>query len=356
VNEGMMSVETLWFTIVVLMFAVYAVLDGFDFGVGILYVLVAKTDEERRLVMKAIGPVWKGNEVWLVAGGGLLFLAFPRVFAAGFSGFYLALNLVLWLLIMRGLSIALRSHLRNPLWRTFWDAIFAVSNLLLALVFGAALGNIIRGVPLGPDGYFFAALWTTFTPGPTPGILDWFTVLMGALAVAILAVHGANYLTIKMDGAVQSRASRIADAGAWAVILLAVAAVSVLPFVQPALWQRYVAHPVGSVLPLIAAGALVTAWYGRRSRRDGAVFVSWSLFIVVGLGSIAWGMFPNLLLATGDPAHSLTIFNSAASSYGLHIGLVWFGVGLSLVIAYTVWVYMSFQGKVEPFSIEESYE
>ncbi|NJN70483.1 MAG: cytochrome d ubiquinol oxidase subunit II [Nitrospira sp.] len=114
----MMSIETLWFTIVVLMFAVYAVLDGFDVGVGILYVLVANTDEERRLVLKAIGPVWKGNEVWLVAGGGLLFLAFPRVFAAGFSGFYLALNLVLWFLIMRGLSLALRSHLRNPLWRT----------------------------------------------------------------------------------------------------------------------------------------------------------------------------------------------------------------------------------------------
>lgn len=350
-----MSVDTLWFVIVVLVFAVYAVLDGFDFGTGIIYLFVARTDEERRLVLKAIGPVWKGNEVWLVAGGGLLFLAFPKAFAAGFSGFYLALNLVLWFLIMRGLSIALRSHLRNPLWRTFWDAIFAASNLLLAVVFGAALGNIVRGVPLGPDGYFFAALWTTFTPGSTPGILDWFTVLMGALAVAILAVHGANYLMIKTDAAVQSRASRIADTGAWVVVLLAVAAVAALPFVQPALWQRYAAHPVGSVLPLTAAGALVTAWYCRRSRWDGAVFLSWSLFILGSLGSVAWGLFPNLLMATEDPSYSLTIYNSAASSYGLHVGLVWFGMGISLVIAYTIWVYVSFRGKVERSPAEEHY-
>lgn len=350
-----MSIEALWFIIVVMMFAVYAVLDGFDFGVGIIYLLVAKTDEERRLVMKAIGPVWKGNEVWLVAGGGLLFLAFPKAFAAGFSGFYLALNLVLWFLIMRGLSIGLRSHLENSLWRSFWDAIFAVTGVLLAFVFGVALGNIVRGVPLGPDGYFFAALWTTFRPGPTPGILDWFTVLMGALSVAILAVHGANYLVVKTDGDVSARARRFAGIGEWVVLLLGIAATAVLPFVQPALWDSYVAHPFGSVLPLAAACVLLTAWYCRRSGRHGAVFLSWSLFIFLGLGSTAWGIFPNLLFATGDPSHSLTISNSAASSYGLHVGLVWFGIGISLVIAYTIWVYMSFRGKVERSPAEEHY-
>ena len=354
-SEGMLSIDLLWFVIVVTMFAVYAVLDGFDFGVGILYLFVAETDEERRLVMKAIGPVWKGNEVWLVAGGGLLFLAFPKAFAAGFSGFYLALNLVLWCLILRGLSIALRSHLHNPLWRTFWDAIFSVSSLLLAFIFGVALGNVIRGVPLSSDGQFFAALWTTFTPGVQPGILDWFTVLVGALAVAILAVHGANYLTIKTDGAVDSRARRIAGIGEWVVLLLGIAATAALPFVQPALWDSYVAHPFGSVLPLIAACVLLTAWYGRRSQRYGVVFVCWSLFIVVGLASFAWGMFPNLLIATGDPTYSLTIFNSAASSYGLWISLVWFSIGISLVVAYTTWVYASFRGKVERLPLEEPY-
>jgi len=355
-SEGLISMDLLWFVIVVATFAVYAVLDGFVFGVGIIYPFVARTDAERQLVLKAIGPVWKGNEVWLVAGGGLLFLAFPKAFAAGFSGFYLALNLVLWFLIMRGLSIALRSHLHNPLWRTFWDAIFAVTGVLLAFVFGVALGNIVRGVPLGPDGQFFAALWTTFTPGPTPGILDWFTVLMGALSVAILAVHGANYLEVKTDGDVGVRACRFAGIGEWAVLLLGIAATAALPFVQPALWDSYVAHPFGSVLPLAAACVLLTAWYGRRSGRHGSVFVSWSLFILVGLGSIAWGMFPNLLFATGDPAHSLTISNSAASAYGLRLGLVWFPIGIGLVIAYTVWVYWSFRGKVEQFSMEDNYE
>lgn len=350
-----MSLDELWFAIIALVFAVYAVLDGFDFGVGALYLFVARTDEERRSVMKTIGPVWKGNEVWLVSGGGLLFLAFPKAFSAAFSGFYLALNLVLWCLIMRGLAIGLRSHLENPLWRSLWDAIFAITGFLLALVFGVALGNLVRGVPLGPDGYFFAAFWTSFLPDESPGILDWFTVLMGWLSVAILTVHGANYLATKTDGPVNVRARRFAEIGQWVVLLLGIAATAALPFVQPALWESYVAHPFGSVLPLIAVSVLLTAWYGRRSERNFMVFVSWSLFILVGLLSLAWGLFPNLLIATGDPAHSLTILNSAASPYGLQVSLVWFTVGITLVIVYTSWVYARFAGKVEQLPLEEHY-
>lgn len=354
-SEEILSTVTLWFAIVAAMFAAYAVLDGFVFGVGILYPFVTKTDEERRLVLMAIGPVWKGNEVWLVAGGGLLFLAFPKAFASGFSGFYLALNLVLWCMILRGVSIAVRSHLDNPLWRTFWDVVFALSSLLLALIFGVALGNLIRGVPLSSDGQFFAALWTTFAPGPIPGILDWFTVLLGALSVTILTVHGANYLTIKTDGVVNGRARRIAGIGEWVMVLLGITATAALPFVQPVLWHRYGADPVGFVLPLIAVVAWLTTVYCRRRRRDGAVFLSWSLLILGSLSSVAWGLFPNLLIATEDPAFSLTISNSAASSYGLRVGLGWFSLGISLVIGYTLWVYVSFRGKVEPFSAEDAY-
>jgi cytochrome d ubiquinol oxidase subunit II len=306
--------------------------------------------------LKAIGPVWKGNEVWLVAGGGLLFLAFPKAFAAGFSGFYLALNLVLWSLILRGMSIALRAQLHHSLWRDFWDAIFAAASLLLAVVFGAALGNIIRGVPLTSDGQFFAALWTTFTLGPQPGILDWFTILVGVLTVAIFTVHGANYLIVKTDEAIHNRASRIADVGVRSVILLAMVAIPTVPSVQPFLWHRYDAHPVGLVLPLTAVVALITALYGRRRRWDGAVFFSWILFILGTLGSAAWGLFPNLLIATEDPTYSLTIYNSAASTDGLRLGLVWFPIGISLVVAYTTWAYWSFRGKVEQFSSEESYD
>jgi cytochrome d ubiquinol oxidase subunit II len=241
------------------------------------------------------------------------------------------------------------------LWRTFWDAIFAVTGVLLAFVFGIALGNIVRGVPLGPDGYFFAALWTTFVPDQTPGILDWFTVLMGVLSVAILTVHGANYLTIKTEGVLGARARRIAGIGEWIVLFSGIAATATLPFVQPALWDSYHAHPGGYVLPLTALGALLAALYFRRCRRDGVVFFSWSLFILGILGSVAWGLFPNLLIAIEDPTYSLTIYNSAASSYGLRVGLVWFSIGISLVIAYTIWVYLSFRGKAERLPIEEPY-
>src|SRR5438874_12308916 len=171
--------EAIWFTLIALMLIVFVVLDGFDFGAGILHLLVAKTDEERRTVLAAIGPVWDGNEVWLVGSGGVLFFAFPRAYSAAFSGFYLALMIVLWLLVVRGLSIEFRGQLPNPLWRAFFDTTFAVSSTLLAIVLGASLGNVIRGVPIGADQSFVAPLFTNFGvrgPGATEvGALDWYT-------------------------------------------------------------------------------------------------------------------------------------------------------------------------------------
>ncbi|MFM8550780.1 MAG: cytochrome d ubiquinol oxidase subunit II [Nitrospiraceae bacterium] len=338
--------ETLWFTIVALMLAVYVVLDGFDFGTGIVYLFVARTDTERRTVLQAIEPVWDGNEVWLIAGGGLLFMAFPKVYAAGFSGFYLALMLVLWLLILRGISLPLRSHLTNPLWRTFWDGTFAGASLLLAIVFGAALGNLIRGVPLNADGYFFAALWTDFLPGPVPGILDWYTVLMGVEGVAILTVHGANYLAMKTEGLVQERARRMAKMEIWVVAALTVAAVLALPIVQPGLRRNYDAHPIGYVLPLLAAGAMAGLFYFRHRQQDLASFLASSLLILSLLGSAAWGLYPNLLISTVHPAHSLTVSNAAIAREGLQTALGWFIPGIGLVAAYSWYVYRSFRGKV----------
>ncbi len=161
--------ETFWYVTLTFMLAMYVVLDGFDFGVGIVYLLAARTERDRRDALASIGPVWTGNEVWLISAGGLLFFAFPKAYAAGFSGFYLALIIVLWLLIFRGLGLELRSHLDHPLWRRFWDLAVAVASLLLAVVFGAALGNLIRGVPLNADGYFFVALWTDLGYGTRAG-------------------------------------------------------------------------------------------------------------------------------------------------------------------------------------------
>src|SRR5512147_656483 len=170
---------TLWFGIVAVMVAAYVVLDGFDLGAGALHLAIGKTDEERRTIIRAIGPVWDGNEVWLLATGGTLYFAFPQLYASSFSGFYLPLIMVLWMLMGRAIGLEFRSHIDDGVWKKLCDATFAVSSILLAIFYGAALGNVVRGVPLAADHYFFLPLWTNWRVGPYPGILDWYTVLSG---------------------------------------------------------------------------------------------------------------------------------------------------------------------------------
>src|SRR6187549_1478066 len=188
------------------MLAAYVVLDGFDLGSGALHLLVARTDQERRQVLAAIGPYWDGNEVWLLA--------------SGLSGFYFAIILVLWMLILRGISIEFRSHVEHPLWRAAWDFIFSVASLVLPVLFGAALGNLVRGVPLGHDGWFSLELFTDFTAQPPVGILDWYTVLSGVFALLAIAGHGGAFLAWKTDGPVQERSRRIAMLSCAAVAVL----------------------------------------------------------------------------------------------------------------------------------------
>jgi cytochrome d ubiquinol oxidase subunit II len=186
--------ETFWFIIVAVMLTAYVVLDGFDLGTGVIYLAVAKNGVERRLLLRAIGPVWDGNEVWLLSAGGTLYFAFPLLYASSFSGFYLPLMMVLWLLMLRAIGIEFRTHIEHPVWQGFYDVVFSVSSGLLAIFFGAALGNVIRGVPLNAEGYFFEPLWTNFRAGSYPGILDWYTVFTGVIALVTLTVHGALYV------------------------------------------------------------------------------------------------------------------------------------------------------------------
>src|SRR5260221_10548728 len=195
--------ETIWFCLVALMISVYVVLDGFDLGAGAIHLLVAKTDEERRQVLASVGPVWDGNEVWLIAAGGTLYFAFPALYASGFSGFYLPLMIVLWLLILRGISIEFRNHIISRVWDPFWDFLFCASSLLLAIFLGAALANVVRGVPLDASGYFFEPLWTDFRLGEQPGILDWYTILVAVLARVAVVVHGGRGTRVKATGAVK---------------------------------------------------------------------------------------------------------------------------------------------------------
>src|SRR5580658_8090300 len=201
---------TIWFCLVAIMIAMYVLLDGFDLGAGAIHLIVAKTDLERRQVLASIGPVWDGNEVWLLAAGGTLYFAFPALYASGFSGFYLPLMMVLWLLILRGTSIEFRNHIRSAVWQPLWDFLFCASSLLLAVFYGVALGNVVRGVPLDGSGYFFEPLWTNFRLGQATGILDWYTILVGLAAYFVLTQHGALWVAYKTAGALRARARRVA--------------------------------------------------------------------------------------------------------------------------------------------------
>jgi len=333
---------TVWFCIVAVMIAIYVVLDGFDLGAGILHLVVAKTHEERRAVLASIGPVWDGNEVWLLAGGGTLYFAFPALYASSFSGFYLPLMMVLWLLILRGIAIEFRNHIEGPVWVPIWDTIFSCASALLAIFFGAALGNVVRGVPLDASGYFFLPLWTDFSAGQDAGILDWYTVLIALAAFFTLAEHGALWLALKTEGAVEARARRTASLLWWGVLALA-AIITLVSFqVQPHLGESLRERPWGYVFPLLAvAGLIVMKW------TDGLrAFLGSCIFIVGMLTSVVFGVYPDVLPSNGDPNLSLTIYNSAAPPYGLSVGLMWFIPGIALATGYFVYTYRSFSGKV----------
>src|SRR5689334_1427978 len=302
---------TVWFVLVALMLVAYVVLDGFDLGAGILHLFVARTNEERRMVLRAIGPVWDGNEVWLIAAGGTLFFAFPLLYASSFSGFYLPLNIVLWLLIFRALGIEFRAHSESPLARDFFGAMFCLSSALLIVFFGAALGNVLRGVALGPDHYFFAPLWTDFRPGPDPGILDWYTILCALLAVAVVAVHGALYLAMKTEGPLQSRARAIALRLLPAVALLEAAALSATLYIRPALLSNYNSTPVAWLIPALVAASLGAIFVSLRRDNDRAAFLSSTSFIAFTLAGAAWALYPVLLPATTGDGNALTIYNAS---------------------------------------------
>lgn len=339
---------TLWFYLVALMIAVYVVLDGFDLGAGVVHLFVARTDAERRTVLQSIGPVWDGNEVWLLAAGGSLVLAFPKLYASAFSGFYLPLMVVLWLLILRAIAIEFRSHLQSPVWRPLWDVVFFGSSTLLTIVLGAALGNVVRGVPLAADGYFFTPLWTSFGIGGTElGILDWYTVVVGMTSLLALTHHGALWVVLKTEGAVRDRARAVTGV-AWPLLLVFVIAVSLLTFrIQPHVLQRLGANPAAWVLPALALAGLVGSRIWTTRGDELRAFLGSAAFLALMLVSVVFGLYPMVLPAAGDPAASLTIFNAAGPAYAMRVALFWWVPGMILVTVYTVFVYRHMRGKVQ---------
>ncbi|MCW3097565.1 MAG: cytochrome d ubiquinol oxidase, subunit [Chthonomonadaceae bacterium] len=337
---------TLWFCFAAMVIAGYVVLDGFDMGAGIVQLFVARSESEKRQVLRSIGPVWDGNEVWLLATGGVLFCAFPSLYASSFSGFYLPLMNVLWLLILRGASIELSAHAEGPLWKPLWNTIFGGASALLALVFGVALGNVVRGVPLDSSGYFFLPMWTNLMVGPRTGIVDWFTLLFGFASLLALAVHGSLWVVMKTTGNLQAR-TRTFNARCWVGVVAITLLVDVISFsIQPHLKMQFQAHPWGIVFPVIAAAGLFGARIFSAREKDAQAFIASSVFLIGMLVSVAFGVFPNLLPSNTSPDLSLTIFNAATSEHGLRTALVWFLPGMALTITYTVLVYRHFSGKV----------
>jgi cytochrome bd ubiquinol oxidase subunit II len=338
---------TLWFCLATVVVAGYVLLDGFDLGTGIVHLLVARSEQEKSQVLHSIGPVWDGNEVWLLVVGGTLFFAFPVLYASAFSGFYLSLMIVLWLLILRGISIEFHSHVDGPLWRPLWSTVFGSASAALALVFGVALGNVVRGVPLDPSGYFFLPFWTNFSPSGQVGIIDWYTLLVGLTSFLALAMHGSLWVVLKTEGSLEER-TRSFGAKCWAgsvAITLLMSAASF--YMQPNLMRQFRSHPWGLAFPALAVAGLIGMRVLSSRRQDLKAFVASGLYLAGMLTSVAFGVFPNVLPANTTPDLSLTIHNAATAEHGLIVGLWWFLPGMALAIGYSVLVYRHFAGKVE---------
>ncbi len=339
---------TVWFILVAFMITAYVVLDGFDIGAGVLHMIIAHTDEERRTVLRAIGPVWDGNEVWLIATGGTLFLAFPLLYASSFSGFYMPLMVLLWLLVGRGVSIEFRAHLESVIWTSFFDGVFSFSSALLAIFYGAAFANVIRGVPLDADHFFFEPLWTDFRVGSTPGILDWYTCIGALLALLALAMHGALFLNLKTEGKLQQRA-RSSAMFLWATVVLFTAIeTSATLVIRPELGANYLLHWEWFIIPIAVAGGLILVIYFLARLKDAAALYASAVFLAAMVLGAAVGLYPNVLPASGNPQFSLTIYDAAASPDSLRLGLFWWIPGIAIAITYSVFVYRMFRGKARP--------
>ena len=336
---------TIWFWLVAMMIATYVLLDGFDLGAGAIHLFVAKTDDERRQVLASIGPVWDGNEVWLIAAGGTLYFAFPALYASAFSGFYLPLMMVLWLLILRGAAIEFRNHIKSAVWDPLWDFLFCSSSLLLAVFFGAALGNVVRGVPLDASGYFFEPLWTDFRLGEETGILDWYTILVGVLAMLALMMHGGLWVQMKTSGAVNGRAGKLAERAWWGVVALT-ALVTALTFqIQPQIKNNFATWPAGIVFPVLAVAGIAGVLFELRKGDERKAFLASCAYLAGMLTSVVFGVYP-MVLPARNPLYSLTVTSAKAADYGLKIGLAWWILGIILAAGYFTYVYRSFAGKV----------
>ena len=333
-----MWLNQLWFVLYVVIIGGYVILDGFDLGVGMLSPFLARTDHDKRILLNSIGPVWDGNEVWLVLGGGALFAAFPFVYASLFSGFYLALMAVLLVLIMRAVAIEFRSKRESARWRTTWDWFFTISSTGIAFLLGVALGNVLRGVPIDDQGN----LTVDFV-----GLLHPYALLLGVAGVLMLALHGGIYLTMKLSDELLERVERLVPRLVVAFFVVMTVVIVWTLFLPEDFAQNFRDRPWTAIFPAAAFVAVVVAWRSIRARAHGRAFVASATMIALLMASVAAALYPVMLPASNDPANSLTIYNAASTQETLTVMLVVAVLGMPFVLLYTAGVYYFFRGRVQ---------
>jgi cytochrome d ubiquinol oxidase subunit II len=337
-----MDLQAIWFFIWGLLWALFFMTDGFDFGVGILYPFLGKTDQEKRIMINTLGPLWDGNEVWLITAGGVTFAAFPMVYAVMFSSLYSALMLILFALIIRGVSFEFRGKIDSDGWRKLWDTAIFTGSFFPALLFGVAFANIFQGVPFDQDGIYHGTLLTLLNPYGLAG---------GALFVMLFLMHGSLWLTIRTEGDLQARARKTAG-GLWPVLVVVAVVFLVASWFATPLYDNYLAHPILFLVPAVTVGALLTM---RILLAKGAYLKAWlaSALTIVGctfFGVI--GLFPNLFPSSMDPAASLSAYNASSSPLTLKIMLIVVAVVIPVVLIYQVWAYSMFTDKVTEADLE----
>lgn len=342
-----MELQNVWFFLWGLLWAVYFISDGFDLGIGSLLPFLGKTNEEKRIMYNSMGPLWDGNEVWLLTAGGVTFAAFPKVYAVMFSSLYSALMLILFSLIVRGVSFEFRSKVKDPRWQKIWDGCMFVGSLLPAIFFGAAFANIFRGIPIDGEGLYHGTLFTLLNP---------YGLLGGVLFLLFFLIHGSIWLAIKSEGALHERAVGTAS-NLWPVLLVVAVIFLIASIFSTRLYDNYIAHPWLFVFIVITVLALLGI---KVFLRKGSYWKAWLSSAITIVGATFYGvigLFPNILPSSIRPQFSLTAHNASSSPLTLKIMLVVTLIFVPIVLVYQAWAYNLFKGKVtqEDLNYEEAY-
>lgn len=329
-DQGIMNLETLWFVLIAVLWTGFFFLEGFDFGVGILLPFIGKTDEDRRVMINTIGPTWDANEVWLLTAGGAMFAAFPEWYATMFSGFYLALLLILFGLIVRGVAFEYRSKNPNSAWRTMWDWAIFIGSFLPALLFGVAFGNLVRGLQIDAAGEYVGGFWALLNP---------YSLIMGLTSLALFTLHGALFLSLKSKGVVYDRAKDVAGP-------LSIAATGMMLVAM--VWSYFQGEggAVPGMLPVLAIILVGVVIWLVKTESFGWAFAMTGVTIVAVIAAIFIGMYPNVMTSTIDPAYSLTVFNASSSTLTLEIMTGVALVFVPIVLGYQTWSYWVFRKRV----------